>query len=157
MADPDSGIDIAFAPPDPAPVDPIETPPLPPPPILPENDFPSEAAMPPPIRKINQRQTQPFIRPPNSMTARSARVLALNAPRPQYPYEARRQRTTGSGVALLTIDSTGSVLDVSMAQSTGSPVLDNATMIAFRRWRFRPGTTGKVQMPITYTLTGASY
>lgn len=89
---------------------------------------------------------------------RSARVLAMNAPRPEYPYEARRQRLTGSGMAVLTIDfASGSVLDVTMAQSTGSAVLDNATVSAFRRWRFRPGTISKVQSPITYTLTGASY
>jgi hypothetical protein len=35
------------------------------------------------------------------------------APRPVYPYEARRQRVTGSGVALLTVDQTsGTVTDV---------------------------------------------
>jgi TonB family protein len=88
----------------------------------------------------------------------AAKVLALTAPRPEYPYEARRQRATGSGVATLTIDSaTGNVTDVRMSRSTGSAVLDNATISAFRRWRFRPGTVTTVQTPITYTLTGAAY
>ena len=89
---------------------------------------------------------------------RGARVLALNAPRLEYPYEARRARVTGSGVALLTIDpATGYVTEVSMSRSTGNAVLDNAAISGFRRWRFKPGTVSKVQAPITFTLTGASY
>jgi TonB family protein len=45
-----------------------------------------------------------------------------------------------------------------MAQSIGSPILDNATVSTFRRWRFRPGAAApKVKVPITYTMTGASY
>jgi TonB family protein len=65
---------------------------------------------------------------------------------------------TGSGVALLRIDpSTGYVIEVSMSRSTGSAILDNATISGFHRWRFKPGTIATVQTPITYTLTGASY
>jgi TonB family protein len=44
-----------------------------------------------------------------------------------------------------------------MSRSTGSAVLDTATISGFRRWRFKPGTVAKVQTPITYTLTGVSY
>jgi TonB family protein len=89
---------------------------------------------------------------------RSVKALLTYGPRPQYPYEARRSRITGSGVAVLNVDSTvGSVIDVDMAQSTGSQVLDRETLRAFRSWRFVPGTPAKVLVPITYTLTGASY
>jgi outer membrane biosynthesis protein TonB len=35
--------------------------------------------------------------------------------------------------------------------------LDNAATGAFRQWRFRPGTVSKVNIPITFTMTGASY
>jgi protein TonB len=88
----------------------------------------------------------------------SVKVLAIYAPRPEYPYEARRQRTTGSGLVILMIDSpTGCVTNARMAQSTGSAVLDNSAVSALRRWRFKSGTAAKVQVPITYTLTGASY
>jgi TonB family protein len=84
---------------------------------------------------------------------------AIYAPRPAYPYEARSRHITGHGVAVLTVDvQTGSVTEAVMEQSTGSPILDNAILSAFRRWRFKPGTTGaRVRMPITYTMTGASY
>jgi protein TonB len=82
----------------------------------------------------------------------------MYAPRPVYPYDARRQRVTGSGIALMTVDSVdGSVVDVRMVQSCGSVILDNATLDAFRRWHFKPGSVERVQVPITYTLTGASY
>jgi TonB family protein len=65
---------------------------------------------------------------------------------------------TGSGVALLTIDQTsGSVTNVLMAQSCGNAILDNSTLNAFRRWRFKPGSMTTVQVPITYTLMGVSY
>jgi len=88
----------------------------------------------------------------------SVKALALYAPRPSYPYEARRSGTTGSGVAQLTVNSAaGNVIDARMSQSTGSAVLDNATLSAFRRWRFKPGIASNVDVPITYTLTGVSY
>jgi periplasmic protein TonB len=92
------------------------------------------------------------------MRGGSAKALALYAPKPNYPYEARRSGTTGSGIAQLTVNSAaGNVVDVRMAQSTGSPILDNATVSAFRRWRFKPGVASNVNVPITYTLTGVSY
>ena len=88
----------------------------------------------------------------------SVKTLVMYAPRPVYPYEARRQRMTGSGIALLTVDpAVGTVTGVRMTQSCGNTILDNATLDAFRRWRFKPGSTLSVEVPITYTLTGASY
>jgi outer membrane biosynthesis protein TonB len=45
-----------------------------------------------------------------------------------------------------------------MAVSIGNPILDNATINTFKSWRFRPGATApKVKVPITYTMSGASY
>jgi len=88
----------------------------------------------------------------------SAKVLALNAPRPEYPYEARRQKITGNGVAVMRVDpGSGSVTDVTMAKSTGNVFLDNATVAGFRRWRFKPGSVSTVTCPVTFTLSGASY
>lgn len=128
-----------------------------------ESVIPEEHPTPPPIRRLSVKPAQPIVRPASTGSARalnmrSARVLAVSAPRPEYPYEARRRRITGSGIAVLKIETaTGNVIDVSMSQSTGSPVLDNATVSAFRRWRFKPGTNPTVQSPITYTLTGAEF
>jgi TonB family protein len=88
----------------------------------------------------------------------SVKALVMYAPRPAYPYEARRQRLTGSGIALLTVDPVvGSVTSVWMTQSCGNTMLDKATLDAFRRWRFKSRTVVNVEVPITYTLTGVSY
>ncbi|MDQ2660084.1 MAG: energy transducer TonB, partial [Verrucomicrobiota bacterium] len=105
-----------------------------------------------PVRLAPSRPAAPLVRPDSarrgSGNPTSARVLALRAPRPEYPYEARRQRLTGSGVALLTIDpGSGAVVEVAMAQSTGSSVLDHAAVSGLRRWRFRPGTAPKIRVP----------
>jgi TonB family protein len=94
-----------------------------------------------------------------TMSITGAKAVAIFAPKPEYPYEARSRHQTGSGVALLSVDTaSGNVTDVSMAQSIGSPILDQSTVSAFRRWRFAPGKCApKVKVPITYTMTGASY
>ena len=93
------------------------------------------------------------------MSISGAKAVAISAPKPEYPYEARSRHITGSGVCVLTIDAaSGSVTDASMAQSIGNPILDNATVTTFRRWRFRPGAAApKVKVPITFTMTGASF
>jgi TonB family protein len=88
----------------------------------------------------------------------SSKVLALSAPRPEYPYQARRGKITGEGVATLIVDfASGNVIAVSMDQSTGSSLLDNSTIAALRRWRFKPRSVTTVKTPITYTLTGVQY
>jgi len=84
---------------------------------------------------------------------RDVRALAVDTPRPSYPYEARARHLQGSGIAIVTIDpATGNVSNAVMAVSTGAPILDEAAVSAFRRWRFKPGTVSKVRLPITFTL-----
>ena len=88
----------------------------------------------------------------------NAKIFALRAPRPDYPYEARSRHITGSGVAVITIDPVnGLAIDATMEQSIGNPILDNCAISAFRRWRFKPGTPARVRIPITFLLTGAQY
>jgi len=135
--------------------------PLPTPPPT-EQLFVDERSTPPPVRRQSNKFT-PSVRPstnthPGSLPVSSAKAFAINAPRPEYPYEARRQKITGDGVVVMTVDPvTGNVVNVSMSRTTGSPFLDNAAVIGFKRWRFRPGTVSSVTCPVTFTLTGASY
>ena len=92
------------------------------------------------------------------MSSGSVKALTLYAPRPAYPYEARRAGITGSGVAQLTVNTeAGNVIDARMAQSTDSMILDHATVEALRNWRFKSGAASSIQVPVTYTLTGVSY
>ena len=149
-------VEAVLAPPEatPPPEDiPIPEPP-PPPDIQPE--FVEERT--PPPRPQNTAQKFTPIKAPGLMSMSRAKALALYALRPQYPYEARSRHVTGSGVIVAQVDAaSGNVTSASVSQSTGSPILDNAATSAFRQWRFRPGTVSKVNIPITFTMTGASY
>jgi periplasmic protein TonB len=135
--------------------------PLPTPPPT-EQLFTDESFTPPPVRRQTNKFT-PIVRPstnthPGTLPVSSARAFATSAPRPEYPYEARRQKITGDGVVVMTVDLvTGNVISVSMSKTTGTPFLDNAAVTGFKRWRFRPGTVSSVTCPVTFTLTGASY
>ena len=154
--------ELEFEPRDPIPdPQPEQTEPLPAPPTINEFYF-ENSATPPPVRRPPAKFT-PLVKPRSSMASGSlnlsaAKVLALNAPRPEYPYEARRQKVTGDGVAVMNVDpETGNVTGVTMAKSTGNAFLDSAAITGLRRWRFKPGSVSSVTCPVTFTLTGASY
>ena len=122
-----------------------------------QNIFREENLTPPPVRAHRKARPASLFRG-TTASLRSVKAMVAYAPRPTYPYEARRQRVTGAGVALLTVDQTlGTVTDVLMVQSCGNAILDNSTLDALRRWRFKPGSAARVQVPITYTLMGVSY
>jgi protein TonB len=140
--------------------EPIETPP---PVAAAPTDFVEEKPTPIANRSRTSRPKGPIASPQSGQIGSTssigaARAVAIRAPRPVYPYEARRAGITGSGVALLTVNSaTGAVTSAVMSQSTGNSILDNSTTSAFSRWRFKPGTVTKVRVPITFTLTGAQF
>ena len=84
------------------------------------------------------------------------RALAVYAPPPQYPLAARMANVTGRGIAILDIDPrTGFVKAARMNPSTGDKDLDHAALAAFRQWRFRPGGTSRVNVPIRFTMSSS--
>jgi TonB family protein len=86
------------------------------------------------------------------------KALTIYAPGPEYPLQARRNRLTGSGVALLEVDKrTGYVTSARMLQSMGHKILDDAALKAFRQWWFKPGTASQIKIPINYTVGGRFY
>ena len=122
-----------------------------------QDSFPEENVTPPPVRAFRKARQASVVRG-TTAPLRSLKAMVAYAPRPVYPYEARRQRMTGSGIALLTVNQgSGTVTDVLMAQSCGNAILDNSTLDALRKWRFKRGTVTRIQVPITYTLMGISY
>jgi TonB family protein len=88
------------------------------------------------------------------ISASAAKPVTTYAPRPDYPQEARSHRIEGNGVCVVSVDASGSVTNVSMARSTGSPLLDKSVLRTVRTWRFKPGTVGKVSVPVEFTLEG---
>src|SRR5205814_842974 len=84
-----------------------------------------------PVRPHRKTVAAAVVRPSVKAAVASfglVKELAVYAPRAVYPYEARRQRVTGSGIALLMVAPDGSVVDVRMVQSSGSAILNNATI-----------------------------
>lgn len=152
---------ITELPPEPTPP-PEEEPPPPPPPPTEPTEFTIEEPTPPPRPKdaptpkprARVASSRP-VAPSGPVSFISAKANLTSAPRPAYPYEARRSRQTGSGKFLLHFDSGGAVTDVDVVQSTGSAILDQTSSSTFRRWRCKPGVYSKIYVPITYTLEGA--
>jgi len=152
------------APPEPTPPpeeepEPVDAPPEPTEPP----EFQEEKPTPPPKPRTDKpKPVAPIARPTAPAgaptgPAPSGKAAMLSKGNVQYPYEAKRSRLTGSGVALVSVSPSGSVSSVSMAKSTGHPVLDNAAISGFRSARFKPGTVPQVKIPITFTMTGAQY
>ena len=148
-------------PPQPTPPPEEEPPPPPPEPISEQKpEFVEEKPTPPPKRPPSTKPVSPIARPASNAPAGPAptgKAAMIFKPRIQYPYEARKSKITGSGTIVVSVGSDGSVSDASMGASTGSPILDNAATSAFRSARFKPGTAPRVKIPITFTLSGASY
>jgi TonB family protein len=106
------------------------------------------------VKKRAASAVQPEVASSSAVTLLSlpaAHALAVSAPLPEYPYQAKRSNITGSGVCVMTVDTaSGKVINAMMAQSTGDGILDNVTTNTFRRWRFKPGTVSEVRVPVTY-------
>ena len=72
----------------------------------------------------------------------------------RYPYEARTRHIQGSGLFKISIDlKTGAVSNVTVVQSTKSPMLDNYASDTLHRWRWKPGRWLEVDMPVTFTMS----
>jgi TonB family protein len=87
----------------------------------------------------------------NSAEASSAAGGSMNGPRPKYSQAARDAHLSGTGTYLLHFDtSTGAVTYVTGTQSSGSAVLDQAAIDAFRQWHAQPN--GKKEFPLTISF-----
>ena len=93
-----------------------------------------------------------------TMSISSARALAIYAPRPEYPRQARSDSIAGSGVCVMSVDPrNGYVTEASIAQSTGNQILDNSAVSTFRTWIFKPRKVSTVSISFGFTTRRASY
>jgi len=93
-----------------------------------------------------------------TMSISSVSALAVFAPRPEYPREARAHRVAGSGVCVLSVDTgSGRVTKASIAQSTGNQILDDSAVSTFRTWIFKPRKVSTVSISFGFTTRGARY
>lgn len=98
---------------------------------------------------------------PSSVDTRGYGTVALkpsgsmSGPKPEIPPEARDQHLSGTGVFLLHFDKpTGNIIDVTISQSTGSTVLDQAAISTLRQWHATPGCPREVPMTVTFATIG---
>ena len=82
-------------------------------------------------------------------------------PRPDYPAEARASHQEGLVMLGVQVNTEGHVSDVSLARSSGYPLLDKSAIEAVRRWTFEPAREGgfpvasRVDVPVRFTLKDA--
>ena len=80
---------------------------------------------------------------------------SMSGPKPELPAELHGQNLTGRGVYLMHFDKpTGNLIDVTVSQSTGSTVLDQAAIATLRQWHATPGCPREVPFTVTYSVTG---
>ena len=98
---------------------------------------------------------------PSSVDTRGYDTVALrpsgsmSGPKPEIPPEAHDQHLSGTGVFILHFEKpTGNLLDVTVSQSTGSPVLDQAAIATLRQWHATPGCPRDVPMTVTFATLG---
>jgi len=106
------------------------------------------------VKKRTASSVQPeavALSTPSSLSLSAAQAMAVSAPLPEYPYEAKHANISGSGVCVMLVDTvSGKVTNATMTQSTGNRILDKVTTDTFRRWRFKPGSVSQVRVPVTY-------
>jgi TonB family protein len=79
----------------------------------------------------------------------------LSTPRPVYPDVARATHEEGDGKFTVRVDTeTGRVSKVTIAQSTGYKLLDDAAISALRRWRLKPHTREAFNVPLSFHMSG---
>jgi periplasmic protein TonB len=82
-----------------------------------------------------------------------------DAPRPEYPDDARRQGREGRVLLRVFVDQQGEPKTVEVSRSSGSNALDMAATKAIKRWRFHPARKGDrpvdswVNVPVDFHLT----
>jgi TonB family protein len=83
----------------------------------------------------------------------SGKARNLSGPKAEYPPEALPLKLAGTGQYVLHFDQkTGLVTDVTVAQSSGYDVLDQAAIKAFRQWHEDPNCAKDVTMTYYFAV-----
>lgn len=85
--------------------------------------------------------------------ASELKVLPGNA-QPAYPQRDRLARKQGTSVLVGKVTSDGRLVNTKVERSSGSALMDSASLQAFRSWRFQAGQEGWVRQPFQFKLVG---
>lgn len=75
-------------------------------------------------------------------------------PQPAYPQRERLARKQGTSVLIGKVSSDGRLVSTKVEHSSGSQLMDTASLQAFRTWRFQAGQEGWVRQPFQFKLVG---
>ncbi len=109
---------------------------------------PTDTAAPPPPTSVDD------VTNISSTVDPSSKIL--NPPR--YPHEEERRGITGTTLLVISIDASGSVLDIEVQKSSGNRNLDRAAQDAARKWRFNPevrngqNVASRVLVPVEFKM-----
>jgi protein TonB len=144
----------------------------PPPPFVPPPDFQIQTEAPPSNNAISTTQVRPPTPPPPAPPAAppappaappvaAEPVMATHTP-PPYPPISQRLGEHGTVLLNVTIDENGRATEATVATSSGSTRLDNASIdFVKQRYRWKPATQGgkaiatRQQIRIVYDLKDA--
>jgi protein TonB len=88
---------------------------------------------------------------PSRPAPSSGELVAVNAPQPVYPPEARRLRTSGEVTVSFTVNADGSVSNVDVLNARPRGVFERNVQNAVRKWRFQP-TNGPQSVTRTFSF-----
>ncbi|MCC8538941.1 energy transducer TonB [Xanthomonas axonopodis pv. poinsettiicola] len=86
---------------------------------------------------------------PAAPTVAPTELAALKTPPPEYAPELACAGVGGTSVLRVVIGTEGKPTDVSVTQSSGQPVLDEAALTRVREWQFKPATRNGQAVPQT--------
>jgi protein TonB len=73
-------------------------------------------------------------------------------PAPEYPIASQRRREEGVVMVKVMVETNGAPSAISLASSSGHPLLDAAALEAVRRWTFDPARAAGVPVPSLVTV-----
>jgi protein TonB len=155
-------------PPPPAPVEmPVPAlPPMPPEPVVPIMPTPQniastpQPATPPPPHPLRPKVAAhplPAAVPQEASNESDVAPQYLANPRPEYPFVAKQRHQEGTVLLLVTLNGAGVPTSVVVEQSSGYSVLDQAARKKVSSdWRFKPGSSSVVHVPVEFNLEQAT-
>jgi len=124
--------------------------PKPPPPPPPQVDIPPPPVAPPPDINIQIEAPAPSItvsnKPPPPVQPKAPTSTPVSIGRPHvcggnyYPQMSVKLNEEGTATAAFKVLADGSVGDVTIAKSSGSSRLDDATITCVQHWKYKPAT-----------------
>jgi protein TonB len=117
----------------------------------PEAPIIAPSPTPAPPRTAPVPATNPTARARDDGALLSAKPRYRVNPAPEYPIASRRRREEGTVMLKVTVETNGAPSAISLAISSGYPLLDDAALDAVRHWAFDPARAGGV--PVSSLVT----